>query len=97
MLHCSTMRRISVRELRQNASRWLREVGSGASFEITDRGTPVALLGPLPREDLLTRLIREGRVTEAEGDLLELELPHDPVPGLPLPSEILERMRADER
>lgn len=97
VLHCSTMRRISVRELRQNASQWLREVKAGATFEVTDRGTPVALLGPLPQEDILTRLIREGRATEAEGDLLELGLPLDPIPGLPLPSEVLEQMRADER
>jgi len=38
---------IGVRELRQNASRYLEEVAAGESFEITDRGHPVARLVPI--------------------------------------------------
>lgn len=42
------MEQVGVRELRQHASRWLERVQAGESFEITDRGRPIALLGPLP-------------------------------------------------
>ncbi len=51
------MRCIGVRELRQNASRYLEEVASGESIEITDRGHPVARLVPItgdPWEDLIS-------------------------------------------
>ena len=94
------MKKISVRELRQNASEWLREVGRGESFEVTDRGRPVALLGPLP-EDPIERMIAEGRIIPAKGDLLdfmrELGLPWQPTPGVPLPSQIIEEERSEDR
>lgn len=38
------MERIGVRELRQHASRWLRRVAEGETYEITVRGVPVARL-----------------------------------------------------
>jgi prevent-host-death family protein len=52
------MERIGVRELRQNASRYLARVAGGETLEVTDRGRPVALLVPLgaePWEVLLQR------------------------------------------
>lgn len=45
----------------------------------------------------IDRLREEGRIRPAEGDLLELAPLLPPKPGLPLPSEILAEMRADER
>ena len=39
---------VGVRELRQNLSVYLRRVEAGESLPVTDRGRPVALLGPLP-------------------------------------------------
>lgn len=92
------MKRIGIRELRQNAGAWLREVEAGATLEITDRGRPVALLTPLPaEEDILERLVKEGRLKKGKGNLLDLWPPVPAKPGVPLPSEILEQMRADER
>ncbi len=44
VLRCSTMEEIGVRELRQQASRYLRRVEAGESFLITDYGRPVAVL-----------------------------------------------------
>jgi prevent-host-death family protein len=41
------VQRIGVRELRQQASRYLARVRAGESFEITDNGTPVAQLVPV--------------------------------------------------
>ena len=93
------MKQISVRELRQYASVWLRRVQAGETFEITSRGRPVAVLAPPPPEDELEQLIASGRVRPARGDLLELlkrQPPLDPRPDLSLPSKVLEDMRADE-
>ncbi len=42
------MRRIGIRELRQNASRYIQLVKEGETIEVTDRGVPVACLTPLP-------------------------------------------------
>ncbi len=68
------MDRIGVRELRQNASVYLRRVSQGERLEITDRGRPVAMLVPVvadPWEDL----IASGRVTAPEdpGDIADIE------------------------
>ena len=91
------MKKISVRELRQNASAWLRQVQQGESFEITDRGRPVALLVPPPQDDLIEQMIATGRMTRARGDFLSLGPPLPPRPGMPLPSEIIEEERAEDR
>jgi prevent-host-death family protein len=90
------MKKISIRELRQNASAWLRQVQQGDSFEITDRGRPVALLVP-HTEDPIERMIAEGRIRPARGDLLDLGPPLPPTPGVPLPSEILAEDRSEDR
>ncbi|MGI9032875.1 MAG: type II toxin-antitoxin system Phd/YefM family antitoxin [Acidimicrobiales bacterium] len=90
------MDRVGVRVLRQRASELLRRVAMGETLEITDRGRPVARLTPLPEGGVIERLTAEGRLTPARGDLLEIE-PLPPTPGLPLPSEVLQELRADER
>jgi len=90
------MKSIGVRELRQHASEYLRMVKAGETIEVTERGEPVALMVPIGPETGIARLRKLGRITEAIGDPLALPpLPH--VPGEPLPSEVLEAMRADER
>jgi antitoxin (DNA-binding transcriptional repressor) of toxin-antitoxin stability system len=69
------MDRVGVRELRQNLSRWLRLVAEGRTFEVTDRGEPVALLSPLPRgEDPLTTLERRGQLLR-RGDGTAIPVP----------------------
>ncbi len=94
------MERIGVRELRQHASRWLERVRHGESFEVTDRGHPVALLVPVPPEDdVIARLVAEGRLSVPEGDLDEfLKQPRPaPEPGRPTASQALAQMREHER
>ncbi len=94
----SHMERIGIRELRQHASRWVRRAAAGESFEVTDRGRPVARLEPLPPAGPgLASLVAEGRISEAVGDLLALGPPLPPNPGQKLPSEVLAELRADER
>lgn len=69
--------RVGVRELRQNLSRWLRRVEAGETFEVTDRGEPVALLVPLRNEsDAIRRLAAEGRLAHVgRGNLARLGPP----------------------
>jgi antitoxin (DNA-binding transcriptional repressor) of toxin-antitoxin stability system len=72
-------------------------VEQGETFEITDRGRPVALLSPLPNRGPLERLRAGGQIDEATGNLDELPDP------LVLPAEAesasaaLARLRRSER
>ena len=75
-VYMKSRRRLGVRAMRQNLSVYLRRVGSGETFEVTARGRPVAVLGPI--EEGLTpidRLVASGRASLPEGDLLELGPP----------------------
>ncbi len=64
---------VSIREMKNNFSRYLKRVQAGEEVIITDRGRPVTRLGPVPQvgatslEDALERLrashlIRPGKV-----------------------------------
>jgi prevent-host-death family protein len=90
------MERIGVRELRQNASRYLRRVEAGESFEVSDRGRPVAVLVPI-RQSRRDQLIAEGRLrpAEAEGSILHLPLPIELPDGVEGPSAVLARLREE--
>lgn len=89
---------IGIRELRQHASRYLRLVEErGEPIEITDRGRPVALLTPVPSGSRVEELRASGRMRPARGSWRDLGPPLEPVPGVPLPSEALAAMRAEER
>ena len=91
------MKTIGVRELRQQASRYLRLVVAGETVEVTRRGRPVARLVPLPVGGVLSRLEAEGRISPSDGDLLDLGPPLPPKDGAPLPAEALARARDEER
>ncbi len=91
------MTTVGVRELRQQASELLRQVARGETIEITDRGRPVALLGPVPAGDELTRLRAAGQVSAAEGHLSDLPEPLQLEAGEQTASEVLARLRRDER
>lgn len=86
-----------MRELRQNASQWLQRVQGGESFEITDRGRPVALLIPRPQEGIVERLIATGQMRQGIGTLSDLDAPLPAKDGDQSLSSILAEMRADER
>ena len=88
------MERIGLRELRQNASRYIAHVAQGETVEVTQRGRLVARIVPAvedPWEDLILR----GEVIPATSseDLLD-EAPVDY--GFEA-SAALKRLRADER
>jgi len=89
--------RVGIRELRQNLSVYVKRVREeGQAYEVTERGEPVARLSPLADEprSLLERLIADGRVTRAEGDVLDIE-PLPPIEGKQV-SEVLIEMRDEE-
>jgi prevent-host-death family protein len=91
------MVRVGVRELRQTASELLRRVAQGETFEITDRGRPVAVLAPVPEGSPLERLRATGLVEPATEDVDDLPEPLPLPPEAEAPSAALARLRQDER
>jgi prevent-host-death family protein len=91
------MTRVGVRELRQRASELLRLVEQGETIEVTDRGRPVALLTPLPKGSILDRLRASGELEPASGDIEDLPPPRVQPPDAELPSQVLTRLRRNER
>jgi prevent-host-death family protein len=90
------MRRVGIRELRQNASALIRRVIAGETIELTERGRPVARIVPLQVRSVLEQMVAEGRATQAHGDLLEVK-PIARISGKRPLSELLAELRADER
>ena len=96
------MRRIGIRELRQNASEYIRLVKQGEAVEITERGELVAVLIPPPPEEARPKksrreeLIEQGLLIPGEGDWRDFET-LAPKPGDRPLSEILSEMRDEER
>ena len=71
-------------------------VERGETIEITDRGRPVALLGPLPSGSPIERLRLAGDLEPASGDFDDLPEPL-PSSAEQLPSEVLAGLRSTER
>ena len=65
--YCSHMD-VGVRELKAHLSAWLERAAAGELIRVTDRGRPVALLGPMPNTERLENGIREGWIRPASGD-----------------------------
>lgn len=87
------MLRIGVRELRQNASRYLARVKAGETVEVTERGVLVARLVPLqPSESARDRLIAAGKLIPAKGP--RWFPPPVSVEG-PSTAEVLDELRED--
>jgi prevent-host-death family protein len=91
------MKSIGIRALRQRASEYLRQVEAGRTLEVTARGRPVARLVPVRAVGGRQRLVAHGRLVPGVGDLLDLGRPLAPARRVPLPSELLRRLRAGER
>jgi len=91
------MASIGIRELRQRASEVLRRIEQGETIEVTDRGRRVAILSPPPEGNPLDRMRALGEIEPAKGDLDDLPEPLVLAPGAERPSEVLRRLRHDER
>ena len=96
MCYMGRLTRVGVRDLRQNLSVYLRRIGDGEIFEVTERGRPVAVLRPLAAaDDPISRVEAEGRIfRRATGDPRKLPRPLPAGKGKPL-SEILDEQRED--
>jgi prevent-host-death family protein len=88
---------IGVRELRQHASKYLRQVEAGRTLEVTARGRVVARLVPVREAGRRRQLVERGRIVPGTGDLFDLGPPLSPARRVPPPSTLLRRARADER
>ena len=86
------MAEVGIRALKQNASAVVAEAATGDVVTITDRGRPVAQLGPV-RQSRLQSLLDSGLARPARRTLSELGPPED---GTSLSAE-LEAMRTAER
>lgn len=90
---------IGVRELRQNASRYLEQVEGGDILNVTRNGRVVARLVPVERaeDDSLSDLIATGalRLPDEPGDLLDVIPAVGAHPSMV--SDALAGLRAEER
>lgn len=93
---------VSVRELRDHLSEYLRRVEAGEVFIVTSHGRAVARLGtttgmesPEPEEMALPRLLGRSWVSPARDDAAPGSegRPASPVPGAPGNEEILEGIK----
>ncbi|MBW3546672.1 MAG: type II toxin-antitoxin system prevent-host-death family antitoxin [Actinobacteria bacterium] len=87
------MERIGIRELRQNASEWIRRAQAGERIEVTKRGQLVAVIGPPPSGGTIARLRETGRLKPGSvtGDLPAPSKTRRPA------SDALAELRANER
>ena len=56
---------VGVRELKAHLSAYLQRAAAGELIRVTDRGHPVAVLGPVPDIERLEMGIRQGWIREA--------------------------------
>lgn len=96
--YSSGVERIGIRELRQNASRYLARVKAGETVEVTERGELIALLVPPQRaQTARDRLIATGRLIPAPSPTGRVRSPR-PVPaepGEPTSQELLDIEREE--
>lgn len=91
------MEMVGVRELRQNLSRYLKEVKNGTGFRVTERGREVARLVPSgPADSPIARLVAERGATMPRVDLLALAEASDlPPAGGPPSGQVLDELREE--
>ncbi|MDN5929727.1 MAG: type II toxin-antitoxin system prevent-host-death family antitoxin [Pseudonocardia sp.] len=89
---------IGIRELRQNASRYVDMAEHGQRVPVTKRGKLVAYLVPADEpQSNFQRMVAAGQVRLASGDLRDLPPPLPAEPGERLLSDVLQEMRDEER
>ena len=89
------MERVGIRELRQNLSVYLRKVKEGETFEVTERGKPVAVLKKA-ETDPYQRLVDEGVIIPAKDPNWNLPRRRGPVDHNRTVSKYLQEMREDK-
>lgn len=87
--------RVGVREFREHLSEWLDRAAAGEKLIVTERGKPKVQVHAATGEQILDRLIREGRATPATRARRPLP-PPIPVEGNPVTDALLEQRRAKD-
>lgn len=80
------MRRVRIRDLRQNLGVYMRRMKRGES-----------LVPPSTGDEWLDRMVAEGKIIPGKGNLSDLPPPLKLPPGAKPLSEILQEMRDSER
>lgn len=80
---------VGIRELKQRLSHYLDLVEAGEIVRVTDRGTPKAIITPLPGRGALERGIDEGWIRPASRTGLQ------PVKGWASTQKVLDVLEAD--
>lgn len=89
---------IGIRELRQNASQYIRLVKGGQRVAVTEHGKLVAYLVPAEEPNsILDRLEAAGQFRPAIGSILDVLPERTPPPGGKPVSETVREMRDEER
>lgn len=89
------MLRIGVRELRQNASKYLARVKAGETVEVTERGALIArLVPPSASESARQRLVAAGKLIPAASPR---RLPPPVRIEGPPTGDVLDELRDDRR
>ena len=79
---------VGIRELKQHLSEYLDRAERGEVLQVTDRGRPKALLGPLPGARIEAG-VAEGWITPGSGARL------DPVPRAKARTRVLDALAED--
>lgn len=88
------MATVGIRELRQSASTVVARAAAGETITITDRGRPVAQIGPRTPNGLQA-LREQGVVREPRTSAADLPMPTPLSPGAPALSQLLEEDRQE--
>lgn len=91
------MESVSVRDLKNQLSAYLRRVKSGTRLVVTDRGRPIAELGPVSNEKLsseehLRKMAEAGEIIPPHGKGFS-DFKPIAIKGAPLSQTILEERR----
>lgn len=92
--------RVGIRELRQNLSVYVKRIREeGRSYEVTERGEPVARLTPLEGQatSRIQQMIAQGRITPASRKWEDIPPPIVLPAGRPVSEILLEMRDEDER
>ena len=94
------MQTVSIRDLKNELSAYLRRVKAGTRIIVTDRGRPIAELGPLregevPMEERLQQMAEAGEIIAPQGKGFSGFQPIK-IKGPPLSKTILDE-RAERR
>jgi len=91
------MDQIGIREAKINLSKLLKQIKQGREIIITERGTPVGKIVPIPRESLSLaerlRKMEDQGLLEPQGKGVRRKVP----PPLPAPKGIAQQYLQEER